>query len=136
MMEALIYIANGLYLLSYFVQDMLRLRILTIIAATTLVSYFYLQPVPMMTVVYWNLFFIGLNAMQLCRILFPTWSTKLRKRQVSSEADAAGPGGWKNRGRKLPGRCRPVSLRGKDSILRNRKITGELGVQGYRFRSR
>ena len=69
MMEALIYIANVLYLLSYFVQDMLRLRILTVIAASLLVCYFYFQPIPMMTVVYWNLFFIALNIFQLGRLL-------------------------------------------------------------------
>ena len=68
-MEILIYIANILYLLSYFVQDMLRLRVLTVIAALCLVSYFYFQPEPMMTVVYWNLFFIALNVVHLWRIL-------------------------------------------------------------------
>ena len=68
-METLVYVANILYLLSYFVQDMLRLRILTVFAATCLVGYFYLQPEPMMTVVCWNLFFIALNVFQLGRIL-------------------------------------------------------------------
>ena len=68
-METLVYVANILYLLSYFVQDMLRLRILTVFAATCLVGYFYFQPEPMMTVVCWNLFFIALNVFQLGRIL-------------------------------------------------------------------
>jgi hypothetical protein len=68
-MEILVYVANILYLLSYFVQDMLRLRIFTVLAATCLVGYFYFQPEPMMTVVCWNLFFIALNIVQLRRIL-------------------------------------------------------------------
>lgn len=68
-METLVYIANILYLLSYFVQDMLRLRVLTVFAATCLVGYFYSQPEPMMTVVCWNVFFITLNVFQLGRII-------------------------------------------------------------------
>ena len=68
-METLVYVANILYLLSYFVQDMLRLRVLTVFAATCLVGYFYFQPEPMMTVVCWNLFFIALNIIQLGRIV-------------------------------------------------------------------
>ena len=68
-MEILVYIANILYLLSYFVQDMLRLRVLTIFAAMCLVGFFYFQPEPMLTVVCWNVFFIALNIFQLGRIL-------------------------------------------------------------------
>lgn len=68
-METLVYIANVLYLASYFVQDMLRLRILTVFAAACLIGYFYLQPQPMMTVVYWNLFFVALNVFQIGRIV-------------------------------------------------------------------
>ena len=68
-METLVYIANVLYLASYFVQDMLRLRVLTVFAAACLIGYFYLQPAPMMTVVYWNLFFVALNIVQIGRIV-------------------------------------------------------------------
>lgn len=68
-METLVYIANCLYLASYFVQDMLRLRVLTITAALCLVGYFYLRPEPLMTVVGWNLFFVGLNVLQIARTL-------------------------------------------------------------------
>lgn len=67
-MEALVYIANLLYLASYFMQDMLRLRALTITAAMCLVGYFYLRPEPLMTVVCWNLFFVALNVLQIARI--------------------------------------------------------------------
>lgn len=68
-MEALVYIANTLYLASYFMQDLLRLRLLTITAAICLVGYFYLRPEPLMTVVCWNLFFVALNVFQIGRLV-------------------------------------------------------------------
>ena len=67
-MEALVYAANILYLFSYMVRDILHLRLLTIVAACCLVAYFYNQPEPLITVVCWNVFFVGLNALQLVRI--------------------------------------------------------------------
>lgn len=68
-MDILVYMANGLYLASYMVQDMLRLRLLTVLAACILVAYFYLRPEPMMTVVCWNLFFVALNLFQIAGIV-------------------------------------------------------------------
>ncbi len=69
-METLIYAANILYLLSYLVRDILYLRLLTVVAACCLVTYFYNQAEPLMTVIYWNLFFVTLNVLQLTRILW------------------------------------------------------------------
>ena len=68
-MESLVFAANILYLCSCMVRDILHLRILTIVAACILVTYFYNQAEPMMTVVYWKLFFVALNAFQLYHIL-------------------------------------------------------------------
>jgi hypothetical protein len=68
-MDILINAANVLYVIAYFTLDMLRLRILTVTAATCLAVYFYSQPVPMLNVVGWNLFFIALNVGQIVRIL-------------------------------------------------------------------
>jgi hypothetical protein len=68
-MEILIYIANGMYLVSYSMKDMLHLRVLTVAAALCLVAYFYMRPEPMMTVVCWNLFFIALNVFQIARAI-------------------------------------------------------------------
>ncbi len=68
-MEWLVYIANGMYLLSYYMKDILRLRIFTVAAAICLTTYFYFRPEPMMTVVYWNLFFVALNVYQIVRIV-------------------------------------------------------------------
>lgn len=69
-MDALIYVANGLYLLSYLVRDILHLRVLTITAATCLALYFASRPEPLMQVVCWNIVFIALNLFQICRILW------------------------------------------------------------------
>jgi hypothetical protein len=68
-MDALINIANAIYILSYFVKDWLRFRLLTLTAAACLVAYFLLLPEPPMTIVYWNIFFMFLNVLQLGRIL-------------------------------------------------------------------
>lgn len=68
-MDVLIYIANGLYLLSYGVRDILYLRLLTVTAASCLAVYFATRPQPLMEVVYWNVLFILLNTMQIGHIL-------------------------------------------------------------------
>ena len=66
--DILINAANVLYVFSYFVKDVLRIRVLTVVAAILLVSYFLLQPEPVMTIIYWNTFFILLNILQIVRI--------------------------------------------------------------------
>ena len=68
-MDAMLYIANGLNLLSYFVRDILHLRVFTIASVTCLALYFASRPEPMMEVVYWNLFFLLLNVFQIGRVL-------------------------------------------------------------------
>ena len=68
-MEILIYIANGLYLLSYMVKDILKLRLLTVVAACVLVAYFSLQPEPVASIIFWNLFFVCLNLIQITTIV-------------------------------------------------------------------
>ena len=88
-MEALVYAANILYLCSYLVRDILHLRILTIIAACCLVAYFWNQPEPLMTVVGWNLFFVGLNAFQLSRIFIDRFSNADNDVTDTTAADCA-----------------------------------------------
>jgi thiol:disulfide interchange protein len=68
-MDALITLANPIYVLTYFVQDMLRLRVLTIVAASILIARSWAPPEPIMAVVYWNAFFILLIAWQAVRTL-------------------------------------------------------------------
>ena len=81
-MEILIYVANGLYLASYFMKDILRLRILTVVAACCLVAYFYIRPEPEMTIVGWNLFFVALNVVQISRII---WSGTPKPRVIEED---------------------------------------------------
>jgi len=66
-MESLIFVANGMYVASYFMNDILRLRLLTVTAASCLATYFYSLPEPMWTVIGWNTFFICLNLFQIAR---------------------------------------------------------------------
>lgn len=68
-MDILINAANIFYVVAYFTTDMLRLRLLTLVAACCLAGYFYCQPVPMLNVVGWNLVFVALNLGQLLRLL-------------------------------------------------------------------
>ena len=68
-MDILIYVANGLYLSSYLVRDILYLRSLTIVAIVCLMLYFASRPEPLMEVVYWNGLFLVLNAGQLGYLL-------------------------------------------------------------------
>ena len=89
-METLIYAANILYLLSYLVRDILYLRLLTVVAACCLVTYFYNQAEPLMTVIYWNLFFVTLNVLQLTRILWERYRERaiVRHQRVESAVHA------------------------------------------------
>ena len=85
-MDVLIYAANILYLLSYLVKDILHLRLLTIVAACCLVTYFYNQVEPLITVVCWNLFFVGLNLLQLTRILWERYRTRANVQHQTKES--------------------------------------------------
>ena len=80
-MEILVYIANFLYLSSYLVQNMLRLRWLTLAATVCLLAYFYLRPEPLLTVVFWNLFFVVLNTIQIARLI-----ARRRRRRASEHS--------------------------------------------------
>ena len=66
-MESLIFVANGLYVVSYFMNDIVRLRLLTVTAASCLALYFAFLPQPLWTCVGWNMFFIALNLLQIAR---------------------------------------------------------------------
>ena len=78
-MEVLINAANVLYVVAYFTTDMLRLRILTLAAASCLAIYFASLPEPLWTVVGWNVFFLVLNLIQLTRLA-------VRRRRATREA--------------------------------------------------
>ncbi len=84
-MEFLVYMANGMYLVSYLMKDMLHLRVLTVAAALCLVAYFYIRPEPMMTVACWNLFFVALNVFQIARIVASP--TRMNRKRGAGSAD-------------------------------------------------
>ncbi len=69
-MDCLIYVANGLYLASYLMRDIMYLRGLTIVAIVCLILYFASRPEPLMEVVYWNLLFLTLNTGQFGYLLW------------------------------------------------------------------
>ncbi len=75
--EILIHVANVLYLFAFMVRDILWLRILTVIAASCLIPYFYFQPVPLMTPIYWNLTFTALNIFWIVRLFLERRPVKL-----------------------------------------------------------
>jgi hypothetical protein len=68
-MDILINVANILYVLAYFTSNMLRLRVLTLVAAACLAAYFATRPEPLWVVVAWNIFFLALNSWQVGRLL-------------------------------------------------------------------
>jgi hypothetical protein len=67
------------------------LRILTIVAACCLVTFFYSQPEPLMTVVYWNIFFVALNAFQLIRIFRERFQSSTTEVEDALEISRAEP---------------------------------------------
>ena len=75
--DLLIHAANVLYLFAFMVRDILWLRILTVVAALFLIPYFYFQPVPLMTAIYWNLAFTALNLFWIVRLFLERRSVKL-----------------------------------------------------------
>ena len=87
-MEFLINGANILYVAAYFTTNLLRLRLLTMVAAACLCAYFLLQPVPLYNVVAWNLFFLALNAVQVSRLLLKRRTEKLGRRARRSSLAA------------------------------------------------
>lgn len=76
-MEILIHFANGLYLTSYLMRDILWLRIFTIVAGSCLMIYFYLLPEPLLTPVYWNSVFVILNIAWVAHLLHERRPVKL-----------------------------------------------------------
>jgi len=79
--ELLIHVANVLYLFAFMVRDILWLRILTVVAAACLIPYFYFQPEPLLTPIYWNLVFAALNIFWITRLLLERRPVKLNEEE-------------------------------------------------------
>ena len=80
-MEAFIHVANVLYLFSYLVRDILWLRILTVIAASCLMPFFYFRPEPLMAPIYWNVLFTGINIVQIYILLLERKPVQLNEEE-------------------------------------------------------
>ncbi|MES0811494.1 cyclic nucleotide-binding domain-containing protein [Roseibium sp. SCPC15] len=68
-LDALVTVANVIYLFSYSVRDILWLRILTVVGATMLLPYYYLQVDPLWAAITWNAVFIAINIFWIVRLL-------------------------------------------------------------------
>ena len=69
MVELCIHVANVLYLLSFLARDMLWLRILTCLGLVLGVVFFTCQPAPMYGPTIWHLVFLGINFVQIRRLV-------------------------------------------------------------------
>ena len=67
-MEALVFAANLLYVATYFTETLLRIRIMTLGAGCCLIAYHVCRPDPLLTIIGWNVFFVGLNVVQILRL--------------------------------------------------------------------
>jgi hypothetical protein len=73
-----IHIANVLYLASYSVRDIFWLRILTVVAALTLLPYYFTCSAnPLWEAVAWNTLFIGVNVFQIVLLVRERWPVQL-----------------------------------------------------------
>lgn len=66
----LIHVANILYFFSYAVRSIFWLRLLTVVAASLLIPYFYFQAEPLVEAICWNLLFISLNLFQMAWLVW------------------------------------------------------------------
>jgi CRP-like cAMP-binding protein len=68
-LDALVNVANVVYLFSYSVRDILYLRILTVFGAALLLPYYYLQVEPLYAPMAWNVVFISINIYWIIRLI-------------------------------------------------------------------
>ncbi len=72
-MNVLINAANVLLILGYSTTDMLRLRLLSVVATFCVVIYFFKQPEPLVSVAVWTSIFLLLNLVQVAQLLRSRW---------------------------------------------------------------
>lgn len=68
-MDILLHSANVLYLFSFLMRDILWLRVLTVIAASLLIAFFWFRPDPLLGAIAWNLVFTALNIYWITRLI-------------------------------------------------------------------
>jgi hypothetical protein len=83
MTEYWIHGANFLYLASYLVRDILALRVLTVVAGLTLLPFYIVRPEPIWVAVAWNAVFIGINVVQIQRLLLERRPVRLTHAELT-----------------------------------------------------
>lgn len=68
-MELFIHLANGTFLLSFLVRDILKLRVLSVVGGFFLLAYFLLTTPVVWPSVGWNLVFAAINGVQITRLV-------------------------------------------------------------------
>ena len=80
MVELCIHVANIFYLASFLVRDIFWLRILTCVGLVLGVIFFTCQSTPMYGPTVWHVVFLGINALQIWRLII-----ERRKRMLTAE---------------------------------------------------
>jgi hypothetical protein len=80
-MGYLIHVANVLYFLSYVVKDILWLRVLTVVAGTFLLAFYYFRPDPLWPAIYWNLVFSAINVYQIYALILERRPVRLSEEE-------------------------------------------------------
>ena len=81
-MDVMVHVANLVYFASFTMRDILRLRVLTVIAASCLIPYYYFQTEPLLPAIYWNLVFVALNLYWIGRIVLERRPVQLSEDEV------------------------------------------------------
>jgi hypothetical protein len=68
-MEIFIHLANGTFLVSFLVRDILKLRVLSVVGGFFLLAYFLLTTPVVWPSVGWNLVFAAINGVQITRLI-------------------------------------------------------------------
>jgi hypothetical protein len=68
-MEIFIHLANGTFLVSFLVRDILKLRVLSVVGGFFLLAYFLLSNPVVWPSVGWNLVFAAINGVQITRLV-------------------------------------------------------------------
>ena len=82
MVDTCIHIANVVYLLSYLDRDMLHLRVLTCLGLMMGIVFFTCQPAPLYGPTAWHVVFLGINGVQIRRLVLERRRLKLNEEQA------------------------------------------------------
>lgn len=70
------FFANTLYVISYMVTNMMWLRVMAIVAATSTFPYFYFQPEPLWLAMFWQSMFLLVNLINLLILFYSMRATR------------------------------------------------------------